>query len=160
MMTFIFQIYYATPIIRLLIRVISVLKVTCNFLSELNEILYSDQSEDGEYNGDNSFSKFLCHALLGNPDNECRWMSIVTTCPIIVKFCTLSIWWMVYTMMTFIFQIYYAPLCRLLIRVIIDLKVTCNYLLDLTKILYSDQLEDGKYKYGIYFSNFLCHAYN
>ena len=36
-MAFIFQIYYATPVIRLLIRVISDLKVTCNYLSDLNE---------------------------------------------------------------------------------------------------------------------------
>ena len=62
-MVFIFQIFYATPIIRLLIGVISDLKVTCNYLSDLNEILYSDQLEDGEYRGDNYFSKFLCHAL-------------------------------------------------------------------------------------------------
>ena len=58
-MGLIFQIYYATPIIRLLIRVIRDLKVTCNYLSDLNEILYSDQLEDGEYQGDNYFSKFL-----------------------------------------------------------------------------------------------------
>ena len=63
MMKFIFQIHYATPIIRLLIRVISDLKVTCNYLSDLNEILYNEQWEDGEYRGDNYFSKFLCHAL-------------------------------------------------------------------------------------------------
>ena len=51
------------PIIRLLIGVISDLKVTCNYFLDLNEILYSDQLEDGEYQGDNYFSKFLCHAL-------------------------------------------------------------------------------------------------
>ena len=62
-MIFIFQSYYATPIIRLLIRIVSDLKVTRNYLSDLNEIFYSDQSEDGEYNGDNYFSKFLCHAF-------------------------------------------------------------------------------------------------
>ena len=60
---FIFQISYAMPIIRVLIRVISDLKVTCNYLLDLNEILYSDQSEDGEYYGDNYFSKFLCHTI-------------------------------------------------------------------------------------------------
>ena len=54
-MALIFQIYYATPIIRLLIGVISDLKVTCNYLSDLTEILYSEQLEDGEYNGDNYF---------------------------------------------------------------------------------------------------------
>ena len=32
-------------------------------LSDLNEILYNEQLEDGEYRGDNYFSKFLCHAL-------------------------------------------------------------------------------------------------
>ena len=64
-------------------------------------------------------------------------------------------------MITFIFQIYYAtPIIRLLIRVIIDLKVTCNYLSDLYEILCSNQLEDGDYKDGIYFSNILCHAYD
>ena len=59
----IFLNFHTTPIIRLLIRIVSDLKVTHNYLSDLNEILYSDQSEDGEYNGDNYFSKFLCHAL-------------------------------------------------------------------------------------------------
>ena len=54
-MGLIFQIYYATPIIRLLIRVICDLKVTCNYLSDLSEILYSDQLEDGKYCGDNYF---------------------------------------------------------------------------------------------------------
>ena len=63
MVTIIFQNSYATPLIRLLIRVISDLKVTWNYLSDLNEILYSEQLEDGKYNGDNYFSKFLCHAL-------------------------------------------------------------------------------------------------
>ena len=62
-MAFVFQIYYATPIIRLLIGVISDLKVTCNYLSDVNEILYNEQLEDGEYRGDNYFSKFFCHAL-------------------------------------------------------------------------------------------------
>ena len=62
-MAFSFQIYYATRIIKLLIRVISDLKVTCNYLLDLNEILYANQLEDGEYRCDNYFSKFLCHAL-------------------------------------------------------------------------------------------------
>ena len=65
------------------------------------------------------------------------------------------------TMVTIIFQNNYAtPLIRLLLRVISDLKVTCNYLSDLHEILYSKQLEDGEYKDGSYFSNLLCHAYN
>ena len=63
MVTSIFQISEATPLISLLIRVISDLKVTCNYLSDLNEILYNEQLEHGEYRGDNYFSKFLCHAL-------------------------------------------------------------------------------------------------
>ena len=58
-MIFIFQNSYATPIIRLLIRIVSDLKVTRNYLLDLNEIFYSDQSEDGEYNSGNYFSKFL-----------------------------------------------------------------------------------------------------
>ena len=60
-MTFMFEIYYAMPIRRLSIRVVSDLKATHNSLSGFNEILYSGQSEDGEYNGDNYLSKFLCH---------------------------------------------------------------------------------------------------
>ena len=63
MVTIIFQNSYATPLIRLSLRLISNLKVTCNYLSDLNEILYIEQLEDGEYNGDNYFSKLLCHAL-------------------------------------------------------------------------------------------------
>ena len=62
-LTIIFQNSYATPLIRLSLRLISDLKVTCSYLSDLNEILLSDQLEDGEYQGDNYFSKFLCHAL-------------------------------------------------------------------------------------------------
>ena len=38
-----------------LLRVLSDLKVTHNYLSDLNEILLSDQWEDCEYNGDNFF---------------------------------------------------------------------------------------------------------
>ena len=56
MMIFIFKNYYAMPIIGLLIRIVSDLKVTRNYLSDLNDIFYSDQLEDGEYNGDNYFS--------------------------------------------------------------------------------------------------------
>ena len=59
-MAFIFQIYYATPIIRLLIGVISDPKVTFNYLSDLNVVLYSDQlDDDGKYNDDFSFSNLL-----------------------------------------------------------------------------------------------------
>ena len=56
MMIFIFQIYSATPIIRLLIRVISDLEVTHNYLSDLNEMFHIKQLKDGECNGDNYFS--------------------------------------------------------------------------------------------------------
>ena len=63
MVTIIFQNSYATPLIRLSMRLISDLKVTYNYLSDLNQIFYSEQLEDGEYNVDNYFSKFLCHAL-------------------------------------------------------------------------------------------------
>ena len=54
---------FASPTIKLSIRVISDLKFTCNYLSDLNEILYSEQLEDGKYCCDSYFSKFLCHAL-------------------------------------------------------------------------------------------------
>ena len=58
-MAFIFQIYYATPIIRLLIGVISDLKVTRNCLSDLNVILYNDYlDDDGKYDG-GFFFRFL-----------------------------------------------------------------------------------------------------
>ena len=53
MVTIIFQNSYSTPIIRLLIRVTGDLKVTYNYLLDLNQILYSDQREDGEYHGYN-----------------------------------------------------------------------------------------------------------
>ena len=65
------------------------------------------------------------------------------------------------TKMAFIFQIYYTtPIIRLLISVISDFKVICNYLLDLDEILHGDQLEDGKYHCANYFSEFLCHTLN
>ena len=57
MVTIIFQISYATPIIRLLIRVISDLKVNFNFL-DLDEMFYTKQLKDGKCNGDNYFSNF------------------------------------------------------------------------------------------------------
>ena len=61
MVTIIFQISDATPIIRLLIRVISDLKVTFNYLSDLDEMFYTNQLKDGEYSGDIYFSNFWCH---------------------------------------------------------------------------------------------------
>ena len=65
-------------------------------------------------------------------------------------------------MVTIVFKRSYAtPIIRLLIGVISDLKVTCNYLSDFIEILYSDHLnDDGKYNDGFYLSNFLCLAYN
>ena len=60
--TFIFQVSYATPITRLLIRVISNLKVTFSYLSDLDEIVYTNQLKEGEYSGDINFSNFWCHA--------------------------------------------------------------------------------------------------
>ena len=51
--TIIFQISNATPIIRLLIRVISDLKVNFNHLWDLDEMFYTKQLKDGKCNGDN-----------------------------------------------------------------------------------------------------------
>ena len=141
-MAFIFQIYYATPIIRLLISEISDLKVTCNYLGDLNEILYGYQLEDGEYRCDNYFSKFLCHA----PNQAITQGNKVTCNQLSDLYETLYSNQLEdsYTKMALIFQIYYAtPIIRLLIRVISDLKVTCNYLTDLNEISYIDQLKDG-----------------
>ena len=57
-MEIIFQITYATPIIRLLIRVISDLKINFNYLSDLNEMFLTKQLKSGKYNSDNYFSNF------------------------------------------------------------------------------------------------------
>ena len=46
-----------TPIIWLLIKIISDIATNYNYLSDFNEILYSSQLKDGEYNGENYFSK-------------------------------------------------------------------------------------------------------
>ena len=65
---------------------------------------------------------------------------IITTYQIYMKFCIVTNKRMANTKMGFIFQICYAtPVIRLLIGVISDLKVTCNYLSDLNVIFYSDQ---------------------
>ena len=58
MMTVIFQIYYATPIIRLLIRIINGLKFNFNYVSDFDEIFYTKQLKDGKCNGDNYFLSF------------------------------------------------------------------------------------------------------
>ena len=51
MVTIIFQISDATPIISLLIRVISGLKVNFKYLWNLDEMFFTKQSRGGEYNG-------------------------------------------------------------------------------------------------------------
>ena len=64
MVTIVFESSYATPIIRILIRVISELKVNisdCNYISDLDKIFCTKQLKDVEYNGDNYFSNFCCH---------------------------------------------------------------------------------------------------
>ena len=58
MVTIIFQISDVTLIIRLLIRIISDLKVNFNYLSDIDEMLYTKQLKDGEYNDDSYFSNF------------------------------------------------------------------------------------------------------
>ena len=50
-----FQISDATPIISLLIRAISDLKVNFNYLSYLDEMFYTKQLKGGECNGANYF---------------------------------------------------------------------------------------------------------
>ena len=62
MVTIIFQISDATPIISLLIRVINGLKVKFKYLRDSDEMFFTKQMKDGEYNGDNYFSNFWCHA--------------------------------------------------------------------------------------------------
>ena len=64
MMTFIFQIYYASPIIKLLVRIFSDLnKANYNYSSDLDEMLHTRQLRNGEYNSDNYFFKFLMPRL-------------------------------------------------------------------------------------------------
>ena len=48
----------AMPIIRLLIRVNSDLKVNFKYLSDLDEMFYAMQMKDGKCNGGNYFSNF------------------------------------------------------------------------------------------------------
>ena len=57
-MEFIFQILYATPIVRLLIREIRDLEVNYNYLSDLDEMFHTKPLKNGEYNSDNYFSNF------------------------------------------------------------------------------------------------------
>ena len=58
MVTIIFQISDATPIIRLLVRVIGDLKVNFNYLLDLDEMFYNMQLKNCECNGDNYFLNF------------------------------------------------------------------------------------------------------
>ena len=57
-MVFFFQISDSTPLIKLLTRVISDLKVNFIYLSDLDEMFYTKQLKHGECNGDNYFSNF------------------------------------------------------------------------------------------------------
>ena len=56
-----FSNFYATPITRLLIRVISDLKFNFNYLWHWDKMFFTKQLKDGECNGDNYFSNFWCH---------------------------------------------------------------------------------------------------
>ena len=85
MVTVFFQNYYATPIIRVLIRVISDLKVTCNYLSDLNEILYNEQLEHGEYWVTIIFQNSYATPVIRLSLRVIR--SLVTTYQIYMKFC-------------------------------------------------------------------------
>ena len=58
MVTIIFQISDAMPIIRLLIRVIIDLKVNFKYLWNLDEMFFTKQLKDGECNSENYFSNF------------------------------------------------------------------------------------------------------
>ena len=55
MVTIIFQISDATPIIRLLIRIISDLKVHFKYLADLDEMSRTKQLKGGECKGNNFF---------------------------------------------------------------------------------------------------------
>ena len=156
----IFQNYYATPLIRLSLRLINNLKVTCNYLSEWNEILYSEQfwrmaNTKVTIIFQNYYVKPLIRLLL----RVIR--SLVSTYQIYMKFRIVTNWRMANTKMTFIFQIYYAtPIIRLLIRIISDIAAYYNYLSDFNELLYSSQLKDSEYNVDNYFSKLLCHALN
>ena len=54
--------YNAYNAYRLLIRVISDLKVNFKYLWDWDEMFFTKQLKDGECNSDNSFSNFWCHA--------------------------------------------------------------------------------------------------
>ena len=56
-----YQIYFAAPIVRLLIRLTGDLKVNCSYVLDLDKMFHTKQLMDSEYNDGNYFSKFLCH---------------------------------------------------------------------------------------------------
>ena len=57
-MAFMYRISYASPIIKLLIRIFSDLKANYNYLSDLDEMFHTKQLRNGEYNSDNYFLNF------------------------------------------------------------------------------------------------------
>ena len=57
-MAFIYRIYYASPMIKLLLRTFSDLKANYNYLSDLDEMFHTKQLRNVEYNSDNYFSNF------------------------------------------------------------------------------------------------------
>ena len=64
MAAIIFPNFHATPIIRLLIMIISDIAANYNYLSDFNEILYSSQLKDGKYIGDNYFQNSYVTPLI------------------------------------------------------------------------------------------------
>ena len=129
--TIIFQISDATPITRLFIRILTLLIFSCLVSGAY---LFCD----------------LLYCLVGSTRQTSFFLNFDATpiirqlvriiCRIMMKFCTVYIVWqflkyifkvyiwrMANTVVTFIFQIFYAtPIIRLLIRVITDLKVNLN----------------------------------
>ena len=61
MVTNIFQNYYATPLIRLLVRVISDIKVNYSYVSDLGEMFHTNQLKDGECKGAIVFQIFCAN---------------------------------------------------------------------------------------------------
>ena len=64
MASIIFLNFHATPIIRLLIRIISDIAAYYNYISDFNEILYSSKLKDAEYNGYNYFQNSYATPLI------------------------------------------------------------------------------------------------
>ena len=60
MATIFFLNFDTTPIIRLLTRVISDLKVTYNYLSDSNEMFHTKQLMNGEY----LYMPYMCHTYI------------------------------------------------------------------------------------------------